>query len=476
MKFRVEHDCLGEMQVPEEVYWGIQTERAKSNFQISGHTINGLPIFVRSIALIKKAAALANRDIGQLDERVASAISRAADEIVEGKFQGAFPLDVFQGGGYTSANMNVNEVIAHRANEMLTGHKGYDAVHPNTHVNMGQSTNDVIPAAVSLTCHLYLEDLISSVSHFEAILAKKVIEFAGIVKVSRTCIQDAVPITLGQEFSGYLSVVRRQLGNLQQVKDLCVELPLGATAVGTGLGTFEGYAKKVYEHLAKITGIPVRINPNLFDGLQNTDAYLQVSSALKSLATGLGKFATDLRIMSSGPRAGFNEIELPAVQPGSSIMPGKINPVMPEMINQVCYQVCGNDFAVTMAVEGGELDLNVWEPVLLKCLSESCSLLTHGIRLFTDHCVEGIKANEAACRKNAEHCLAISTVIAALFGYEEGVKVAQEAYRTGASVKEVTVRLGLLTAEEADRLMDPLMLTDPVKSSRILGARRTKTA
>jgi aspartate ammonia-lyase len=476
MQFRVEHDCLGELQVPENLYWGIQTERAKNNFQISGRTIDELPTFVHSIALIKKAAALANRDIGQLDKRIAEAICRAADEIVADKFRGAFPLDVFQGGGYTSANMNVNEVIAHRANELLTGHKGYDAVHPNTHVNMGQSTNDVIPAAMSLACHWYLKELIGSVTHLEKILAKKVLEFANVVKVSRTCIQDAVPITLGQEFSGYLSFVRRQITNLQTLMDSCAELPLGATAVGTGLGAFEGYAIKVYEHLASLTGIKVRMNPNLFDGLQNTDAYLQISSGLRTLATGLGKFATDLRIMSSGPRAGFNEIELPAVQPGSSIMPGKINPVMPEMMNQVCYQVCGNDFAITMAVEGGELDLNVWEPVLVKCLSESCTLLTRSIPIFTNLCVAGIKANEAVCRKNADHCLAISTVVSALFGYEEGVKVAQEAYRTGATVKEVAVKFGLLSAEEAETLLNPLMLTDQTKSSQILALRRAKTA
>jgi aspartate ammonia-lyase len=476
MKFRTEHDCLGELQVREDVYWGIQTERAISNFQVSGRTLGELPIFIHSIALIKKAAALANRDIGQVEPGVADAICRAVDEIIAGKFPESFPVDVLQGGGYTSANMNVNEVIANRANELLTGHTGYDAVHPNTHVNMGQSTNDVIPAAMCLACHTYLKQLIDRVIHLETALAKKVVEFAHIVKVSRTCIQDAVPITLGQEFSGYLAFVRRQRANLQAVMESCTELPLGATAVGTGLGAFEGYSTKVYEHLARLSGVKVRMNSNLFDGLQNTDAYLHVSGALRALATGLGKFATDLRIMSSGPRAGFNEIELPAVQPGSSIMPGKINPVMPELINQVCYQVCGNDLAVTMAVEGGELDLNVWEPLIVKCLSESFQLLTRSLAVFTDLCVDGIKANEAVCRKNADHCLAISTVVAALFGYEEGVRVAQEAYRTGEPVKEVAVRFGLLSAEEAETLMNPLMLTDPAKSSQILALRRAKAA
>ncbi|MEN6414595.1 MAG: aspartate ammonia-lyase [Veillonellales bacterium] len=471
---RIEQDCLGELQVPADVYYGIQTERAKHNFDVSGHTISELPTFIRSIATIKKAAALANRDIGVLDDQIAGAICQAAEEIIAGKFTEEFPVDIFQGGGSTSTNMNVNEVIANRANEILTGHKGYDSVHPNTHVNMGQSTNDVIPAAMSLTCCIYLKELIDSLRYLEKHLAKKVDEFRLIVKVSRTCIQDAVPITLGQEFSGYLSFIRRHISQFEQIMHSCAELSLGATAVGTGLGAFSGYVSKVYEYLTRLTGIPVKVKANLFDGLQNADPYLQVSGTLKTLATGLGKIATDLRIMSSGPRAGFNEIELPSVQPGSSIMPGKVNPVMPELMNQICYQVCGNDSAISMAVEGGELDLNVWEPLIIKCLSESFKILTRGIFRFTDYCISGIKANEAVCKRNAEYSLAISTVIAALFGYETGTKVAKEAYRTGATVKEVALKMGLFTEEEAETLMDPLTLTDPSKSSEILALCKLK--
>ncbi len=469
---RIEHDSLGEIQVPLVAYYGIQTERARQHFDVSGHTIDDYPVFIRSIAVIKKAAALANRDIGVLDANIANAICKAADEILEGKLAGEFPIDIFQGGGGTSTNMNVNEVIANRANEIITGYKGYDSVHPNSHVNMGQSTNDVIPAAMCLACYTYLTEMVISLEHLEQSLEKKVKEFKSIVKISRTCLQDAVPITLGQEFSGYRSFVCRHISYAKQIAQACLELPLGATAVGTSLGVFPGYIDKVYTYLAEITGIPFVKTQNLFDGLQNGDSYLQVSGVLKSLATGLGKMAKDLRLMSSGPRAGLGEIELPAVQPGSSIMPGKINPVMPELINQICYQVCGNDLTITMAVEGGELDLNVWEPVIIKCLSESFTLLTRGIRHFTDHCVVGIKANEAVCKKYADSSLAISTVVSALFGYETGTKVAKEAYATGATIKETAIRLGLFTPQEAEVLMDPLMLTDPGKSSRILALRK----
>lgn len=471
---RIEHDCLGELQIPEKVYYGIQTQRAKNNFDVSGHTFEEYPVFIRSIAAIKKAAAMANRDIGMLNSEVTGAICQAADEILDGSFIGEFPIDVFQGGGGTSTNMNVNEVIANRANEILTGNKGYDTVHPNSHVNMGQSTNDVIPSAMTLSCYLYVKELIASLEHLEKCLKKKEEEFKSVVKVSRTCIQDAVPITLGQEFSGYRSFILRHIALAKESAEECTILTLGATASGTSLGAFPGYINKVYENLGTVTGVPVRKNENFFDGMQNGDAYVRISGVLKSLATGLGKMARDFRIMSSGPRAGFKEIELPPVQPGSSIMPGKINPVMPELINQICYQVCGNDFAITMAAEGGELDLNVWEPVIIKCISESFRLLTNGSRLFADLCVAGIKPNTSVCQSYAESSIAISTVISALFGYEAGTKIAQEAFATGESVKEVSIKNGLLTREEADILMDPLMLTDYEQSSKVIAVRRDK--
>lgn len=476
MQFRTEHDSIGNLEVPADAYYGIQTERARRHFDVSGRTIGDHPVFIHAIAAIKKAAALANKEVGTLDPEAADAICAAADEVMQGKLSAEFPMDVFQGGGGTSANMNVNEVVANRANEILTGHKGYDRVHPNTHVNMGQSTNDVIPAAMHLAFHEYLTELAKSLEYLEGTLKQKTEEFKDVVTISRTCLQDAVPITLGQEFSGYSSFVQRHVALTKETARACLTLPLGATAVGTGLGAFAGYIDKVYPHLAEITASPVVKDENLFDGLQNSDAYLKVSGALKSVATGLGKMARDLRLLSSGPRSGFGEIELPAVQPGSSIMPGKINPVMPELINQICYQVCGNDVAITAAVEGGELDLNVWEPVIVKCVAESSTLLTRGIRLFTDHCVSGIKANENVCRKYAESSLAISTVASALFGYERGTEVAKTAFAHGISAKQATIDLGLLTPQEAETLMDPLMLTDYQRSGHILAVRKEGTA
>lgn len=470
---RIEKDSLGELTVPATAYYGIQSERARKNFDISNHTIDELPMFIQAIAEIKKAAALANCQIGALDTDYCKVICKAADEVIEGKMHGQFPVDILQGGGSTSTNMNVNEVIANRANEILSGVKCYSPVHPNTHVNMGQSTNDVIPTAIEITCYRYSVELEKSLCHFEKVLDKKVEEFKDVVKVSRTCIQDAVPITLGQEFSGYRDFIRRHIKLLKESvinEDLC--LPLGATASGTGLGTFPGYMEEVYLQLKEVTSINVKQNQNLFDGLQNGDFYIRLSAFLKSLATGLGKIARDLRMMSSGPRTGFNEINLPAVQPGSSIMPGKINPVMPELINQVAYQVCGNDVAVTMSVEGGELDLNVWEPVIIKNLTESFTILTRSLPLFADLCIDGITANKEVCQKYAEATLANATVVSAILGYETGTKVAKKAHETGKSVKEIVLEEGILSESEVETLLNPLTITDYKKSSKIIGMKK----
>lgn len=470
---RIEKDSLGELAVPANAYYGIQAERARQNFDISNHTINELPIFIRSIAEIKKAAALANSKIGVLDNEYCEAICKAAEEIIEGKMYGQFPIDILQGGGSTSTNMNVNEVIANRANEILIGKKCYSPIHPNTHVNMGQSTNDVIPAAIEIACYRYSIELEKSLCYFEKILDKKTEEFKNVVKVSRTCIQDAVPITLGQEFSAYRDFIRRHIKLLKESvlnTNLC--LPLGATASGTGLGTFPGYMEEVYKQLKEVTTINVEQNQNLFDGLQNGDFYIRLSAFLKSLASGLGKIARDLRIMSSGPRTGFNEINLPAAQPGSSIMPGKINPVMPELINQVAYQVCGNDVAITMSVEGGELDLNVWEPVIIKNLTESFTILTKCLPLFADLCIDGITANKEVCQKYAETTLANATVVSSILGYEIGTKVAKKAHLTGKSIKEVVLEEGILSEEEVNAMLDPLMLTDYKQSSKIIGKKK----
>lgn len=464
-----EKDGLGEMDIPEEVYYGIQSERARRNFDISGHNIDEFPDFLRAIAEIKKAAALTNYTIGKLDQKIAVAICQAADEIIEGKMAGMFRIDVFQGGGSTSTNMNVNEVLAKRANEILTGHKGYDAVHPNTHVNRGQSTNDVIPTAISITCYRYAKILKNVLLELEKDLKNKADELKEVVKASRTCLQDAVPITLGQEFSGYQSFISRHIALLDKLMfSEPLKLPLGGTASGTGLGVFDGYMEEVYIQLEKVTGITVMQKENLFDGLQQGDEYLRISGYLKSLATGLGKIATDLRMLSSGPRCGFQELYLPAVQPGSSIMPGKVNPVIPELVNQVCYQVCGDDMAITMAVEGGELDLNVWEPVIIKNLTEEFKLLTGGIRQFTRLCIAGISANKEKCLEYAENTLANATVASALLGYPEGTIIAQKAVAEEKTIREVVREKKIMQDGEVDKLFDPLMLTDWHKSSKVI--------
>lgn len=468
-----EKDCLGELEVREDVYYGIQTERARNNFDVSGATCDDLPEFIRAIAEVKKSAALANCKIGALDEKICAAICEAADEVIAGKMRGNFPVDIFQGGGSTSTNMNVNEVIAKRANEILTGRKGYDAVHPNTHVNRGQSTNDVIPTAIEITCYRYAVELKKSLEHLNAALSRKADEFKDVVKTSRTCLQDAVPITLGQEFGGYESFTARHIKLLDEMFfDKPLELTLGGTATGTGLSTFDGYHSEVFVQLKEVTGIDVKQRENLFDGFQNGDDYIRISAFLKSLATGLGKIATDLRMMSSGPRCGLQEIFLPAVQPGSSIMPGKVNPVMPELVNQICYQVCGDDFAITMAVEGGELDLNVWEPVIIKNLTEQFKLLTGGMIKFADLCIDGIKANVEKCRADAEATMANATVASTILGYVKGTEIAQKAVAENKTVKQVIRELKLFDDAEIDKLFDTLMMTDSKRSGKIFSGER----
>ncbi len=456
---RMEKDALGGLEIDDDVYYGIQTVRAYENFSISGQSIEMYPKLIWSMAVIKKSAALANRDIGVLESEIADAICAAADEIMNGRMKSQFPVDVYQAGGGVSVNMNINEVIANRANEMLTGHKGYDRVHPNVHVNMSQSTNDVLPSAIKLACFLYIQDLLQSLHIIENALAKKVTEFRDVVKISRTCLQDAVPITLGQQFSGYHSFFCRQIEEVETLKKVCLPLVMGATAVGTGIGSYPGYMEKIYQYLPHISGIPVTKENNFFDGLQNADVYLKISSALKCLATGLSKLASDLRMLSSGPRAGFAEITLPAVQPGSSIMPGKINPCIPEMVIQVCFEVYGHDQTITLAVDRGELDLNIWEPIILKNLFASFQLLTNSIVLFTNKCIEGVKANKEICKQYAETSLSLSTVLSSLFGYETACDIAKEAYERGLTIKELAIEKEMLMAEEAEQLLNPIILT-----------------
>ncbi|RDE22606.1 aspartate ammonia-lyase [Motiliproteus coralliicola] len=468
---RIEHDALGERQLDEAVYYGIQTQRAKENFDISGKTISDIKGFIRSIAQIKKAAAIANCKVGVLSEQISDAICQAADEVAANPDPAAFAIDIYQGGGGTSANMNLNEVLANRANEILTGSKGYDRVHPNTHVNMGQSTNDVIPAAMKITVYQSLTLLEQRLIQFIGSLEKKEHEFEQVVKLGRTCFQDALPVTLGQQFSGYRSAFERMVVDVREVRESCLELPLSATAIGTEFGTFDGYKDHLFQSLQQVTHIDFEVEPNLFDGLQNADVWIKVSAVTKAIALNLNKLAADLRLMSSGPRAGLGEISLPAVQPGSSIMPGKVNPVMPEMAMQVYFRVLGNDVAVTRACEG-ELDLNVWESLILNCVTESCDLLSGCLPLLAAKCIDGIQANHSKCQADAEQSLALSTVIATLFDYQTASRLAKKAELENKTIKQVVIESGIMSVEEAERYLDPLMMTSPDKFNALFATKR----
>lgn len=464
---RVEYDLLGKLAIPKEVYYGAQTERARLLCNPSKEKLYQYPEIITSIAAIKKAAAIAHRELKVLDSQIADAIVSACDEILDGGYLNQFIVDIFNGGGGVSIHMNLNEVIANRANEIITGEKGYDLVHPNTHVNMGQSTNDVLPSAMKIALYHNLKAVIRGVKPLRDITKIKSEEFVDIVKVSRTCIQDAVPITLGQTFSSYYSFFNRQVNELEKLLNDILFLPLGATAVGTGLGAYKGYKELAINELGKITGLDIKSEENLFDGLQNTDLYVKTSAALKALATGTSKIATDIRLMSSGPRSGFNEIEIASTQNGSSIMPGKVNPALPELMNMVCYQVCGNDVSITMASEGGELDLNVWESVIIINLLGSCKLLSKTMPVFAEKCVKTIKPNYEKCKHDAENSLALAVVVSAMFGYEKGSEVAKLASKQNSTIKEAAIKMGLLTSELADKVLDPLMLSDSEKSGEL---------
>ncbi len=465
---RYDSDSLGTLSVPDDVYYGVQTERGRQNFNVSGRNIGQYPQFIACLAMIKKAAALANEEIGALPSPIAQAICTACDDVITNKIKSNnFPVDMIQGGGCISTHMNINEVIATRANELLTGEKNYEFVHPNNHVNMGQSTNGVLPSALKLTLHFYILSLLNSLQILLETFEEKQEELKDVVKLSRTCLQDAVPIMMGQTFSAYTSLIKRNIEQLEIQADMCLEIPLGATAVGTSLGIRKGYLESVYPLMQKVTGLMVRKDPNFFDALQNGDSLVQLSGTLKAIAVGISKIATDFRLMSSGNRSGMREITLPAVQAGSSIMPGKINPSYPELMNQIAYQVCGNDLTVTMAVEGIELELNIWDSIISKALFENLELLTRSIPLFAMKCVKGIEANKEECFKQAENTLSLAMVVSTVYGYETGVKVAKYAHKNDLSIKEASIRLGIMSKETANELLDVKMLTDVKRSVEI---------
>ncbi|MFI5343274.1 MAG: lyase family protein [Chlamydiales bacterium] len=456
--------------IPEDVYYGKNTEEGRLNFSVSGIDIWQYPLLLNNLALLKKAAAMANVEIAMLSKKVGEAICMAADEIIAGKLsRNNFPVDILQGGGCITMNMNMNEVIASRANEILTGNKKEALVDPNNHVNMCQSTNDIIPTVMQLTLHGYISELLKSMSFLKSTLKKKVEEFKDVVKASHTCLQEAVPITLGQEFSTYLVSIEDEIAELERFAETCLSLPLGGTATGTGLGTHKGYLEIVYRKLNELTQLPVKPTNNFLAAFQNPDFYLKISALLRAIAMNLLKIGKDFRVYASGGRSGRNELLLPAsLKMGSTIMPGKVNPVQPELLMQIAFQVYGNDAAVSLALAHIEPDLNVWESIIIKCLLESLTLMTKGIFSFVKLCLTDTVANVEKCYEYAENTLAISVAISEIYGYEAGKRVTAYAVKNNMTIKKASVELGLLNELFADKLLDPLMLTDQEKSTEII--------
>jgi aspartate ammonia-lyase len=461
-QYRKEQDMLGEDHIPSERYYGIHTQRALNNFPITGVPISHFPELIKSLACIKKAAAQANHELGLLSEDLAGAIGKACDEIIAGAYMKEFVVDVIQGGGGTSTNMNANEVIANRALEILGYKKGrYDVLHPNTHVNMSQSTNDVYPSALRLALHFKLGRLINSLGHLSAVMGAKAEEFTDVIKIGRTELQDAVPMTLGQEFAAYALMVQKDMQRLAEARDLIREINLGATAIGTGINCHPDYASKVVAGLCKISGVELETAVNLIEATQDTGAYVQLSGVLKRLAVKISKICNDLRLLSSGPRGGLNEINLPRVQAGSSIMPGKVNPVIPDVVNEVAFQVIGSDVAVTMAAEAGQLELNAMEPIIAYNLFQSIDILERACRVLADRCISGITANRERCRQMAVQSLSLSTALTPIFGYDKASQLAKKAYDNGKSIAETVFDEGLLGREELEQVLSLERMVTP---------------
>jgi fumarate hydratase, class II len=458
---RLETDSFGPIEVPADRYWGAQTERSRQNFRI-GQDRMPMPI-IRALGIVKLAAAETNRELGLLDQRRARAIARAAREVIDGKLDDHFPLVVWQTGSGTQTNMNLNEVIANRANELLGGKLGAkEPVHPNDHVNMSQSSNDSFPTAMHIAAAMgIVGDLIPALSELHRALRKKEKEFAHIVKIGRTHTQDATPLTLGQEFSGYAAQVESGIARLRvAVRDL-YPLAQGGTAVGTGLNSKPKFARLFVKHSAKITKLPFTSAANKFEALASHDAYVFAHGAINSVATGLFKIANDIRLLGSGPRSGLGELILPENEPGSSIMPGKVNPTQCEAMTMVCCQVFGNHTTITVAGSQGHFELNVYKPVLAYCMMHSIQLMSDVVRSFTEHCVEGIRADEKRIRELMERSLMLVTALAPRIGYDNAAKVAKSAHARGTTLKEEAVRLGFVTPAEFDRLVQPEKMTRP---------------
>ena len=456
-RYRTESDSMGKMKVPSDAYYGAQTARAVENFPVSGRTLPRE--FVRAMGIVKLAAAETNAELGFLKKNVARAVARAAREVLEGKLDAHFVVDVFQTGSGTSTNMNANEVIANRAAELLGGKT---RVHPNDHVNMGQSSNDVIPTAMHVSALEAIEkELVPSLEYLEKALSAKAKKFDRIVKIGRTHLMDATPVRLGQEFGGYASMVSHGISRLRGVRNDLSELAIGGTAVGTGINTHRSFGKKAAARISAATGVKFREARNHFEAQASKDAVVQTSGALRTVAVSLMKIANDVRWLGSGPRCGFGEILLPAIQPGSSIMPGKVNPVIGESVTQVAAQVIGNDAAIAIGGQSGNFELNVMMPMMADNLLESIRLLSRVSRVFVDKCVDGIEASEERCGEMIEQSLAMCTSLAPIIGYDNAAAIAKEAYATGSTVREVARKRGVISEEELERVLDPESMTRP---------------
>lgn len=464
---RIEHDLLGYKEVPEEAYYGIQTLRAMENFNISGVTLSFYPNIIIALAMVKKAAALANFDLKLLDEKLKNAIVQACDDIINNKYHFHFPVDMIQGGAGTSTNMNANEVIANRALEIMGYKKGeYEHCHPNSHVNLSQSTNDAYPTALKIALIFSKEKLIPVLIDLIAAFRAKGTEFSHIIKMGRTQLQDAVPMTLGQEFEAWAVTLDEEIMRIEQNAKLFLEVNMGATAIGTGINADPEYSGKVIKYLKEITGLDIVIAYNLVEATQDTGAFIMFSSAIKRLAVKLSKISNDLRLLSSGPRAGFNEINLPPMQPGSSIMPGKVNPVIPEVVNQIAFKVIGNDLTVSLASEAGQLELNVMEPVIVQSLFESIDMLINGMDTLNNKCIKDITANEDVCRKYVENSIGIVTALSPVLGYEVCSSLAKKALDENRSVYELVLEQNLMKKEDLDKLLIPENMIASLKMSK----------
>lgn len=463
-KTRLEHDLLGDREVPVEYYFGVQTMRAMENFNISRVRLHFFPAFIKGLAVVKEAAAMANRDLGMLEPKIADAIIKACEEISGGALRDQFVVDMVQGGAGTSTNMNANEVIANRALEILGHERGqYKIVHPNNHVNLSQSTNDAYPTAVKMALLYSTERLVKGVEEIVASFRNKGKEFAHVIKMGRTQLQDAVPMTLGQEFEAYAANLAEEIERLNQNVKLFLEVNMGATAIGTGINSDPDYTPLCVKHLADLTGFPVKAADNMIEATNDTGAFVIYSSAVKRLAVKLSKICNDLRLLSSGPRTGLNEINLPPMQPGSTIMPGKVNPVIPEVVNQVAFKVFGNDLTVTFAAEAGQLELNVMEPIIVHSLFESIEMLCNAMHTLRVKCVDGITANEEHLKQMVYNSIGLVTALNPYLGYDISTELAATALKTGRGVYDLVLEKGLMSKEELDDVLRPENMIKPRK-------------